>query len=937
MLKLIPLLLLLSASQYLYSQTIPSYIPQDSLLLWLPFSGNANDGSGNGFNGTVNGAVLTTDKDGNSNSAYDFDGTNDYIDISLAYAPTTSADFTVSIWTEKTSGVIDRRFLVGKYQNLSAANSNFYISSNSESFQIVGNGTNSHTFSISEITTWYHVVVTYSSDGSISTYINGVLEATSTVNLSSSVSSQPFKIASIGNTSLYYDGKIDDIGVWNRVLTAEEITNIYYEGNPPFQLDSNGVTINCSSAITGDTGIVGGVTYTKRTKAQITTSNAATTCTSGITDLSNVFKNESSFNVDINHWDVSSVTNMSDFFRLATSFNQDLNSWDVSNVTSFYGTFAQAYSFNGDISSWDVSSGINLEGVFYETTAFNQDVSSWDVGSATTLSNMFVGNTNFNSNISSWDITNVTNISYMFWRASSFNQDLGSWDVSKITNMHRVFDSATSFNQDLSDWCVPTITSTPGTFTNAGTDPTWGTCPSRKFYGDAGWRLISIPKTGATVSDISDDVAIQGITGGSNTGSTSNFYIYDDTGSWETPSNTTTAWGDGYGAALYFFHNTTNGSATLPIRLDVGGSEPSSDVSVNLNAGSSGLYTLVGNPFLTNYNTNSITATGGSIQNNIQLWTDATGSWTAANRTSGYIVGAWQGFFVETADASVTSITFPTSGKSNSATNANFFSKVADIRSDIAFVLQSEQTYDEAIKIAFRANATTQWDLDDASKMTPLVPVYATLGFATNDKIKSVESLPYQLESEVTLPMQLDVVGTQGEFTLSWDGLESIPEEWQLVLHDYQDGISINLREADTYTFYTESSVQLKRNPLSILTIPGKAISKTTQDNRFAITVQPSSVANELNSKPFAFNLEQNYPNPFNPSTTINYTIAKEGMVELSVFNSAGQQVTKLVNTVQMPGDYNATWDALSVPSGIYFYRLEVADGSMTKKMTLIK
>ena len=112
MLKLIPLLLLLSASQYLYSQTIPSYIPQDSLLLWLPFSGNANDGSGNGFNGTVNGAVLTTDKDGNSNSAYDFDGTNDYIDISLAYAPTTSADFTVSIWTEKTSGVTDSRFLV---------------------------------------------------------------------------------------------------------------------------------------------------------------------------------------------------------------------------------------------------------------------------------------------------------------------------------------------------------------------------------------------------------------------------------------------------------------------------------------------------------------------------------------------------------------------------------------------------------------------------------------------------------------------------------------------------------------------------------------------------------------------------------------------------------------------------------------------------------
>ena len=60
--------------------------------------------------------------------------------------------------------------------------------------------------------------------------------------------------------------------------------------------------------------------------------------------------------------------------------------------------------------------------------------------------------------------------------------------------------------------------------------------------------------------------------------------------------------------------------------------------------------------------------------------------------------------------------------------------------------------------LSFRANATSDWDLDDASKLTPLLPAYATLGFATNDMVKSVESLPYRLEEEVTLPMQLDLV-----------------------------------------------------------------------------------------------------------------------------------------------------------------------------------
>ena len=80
--------------------------------------------------------------------------------------------------------------------------------------------------------------------------------------------------------------------------------------------------------------------------------------------------------------------------------------------------------------------------------------------------------------------------------------------------------------------------------------------------GDAGWRLLSLPITSGDVSDVSDDSPVQGIAGGSNTGSPSNFYIYDNSGAWEEPSNATTAWGDGYGFAMYFYHNTSNGSST---------------------------------------------------------------------------------------------------------------------------------------------------------------------------------------------------------------------------------------------------------------------------------------------------------------------------------------------------------------------------------------
>lgn len=455
--------------------------------------------------------------------------------------------------------------------------------------------------------------------------------------------------------------------------------------------------------------------------------------------------------------------------------------------------------------------------------------------------------------------------------------------------------------------------------------------------GDAGWRLLSLPITNGDVSDVSDDSPVQGITGGSDASRDANFYIYDDSGAWEEPSNATTAWGDGYGFAMYFFDNTNNGSSALPVTLDVSGSEPSSDVTVNLYGGAANRYTLVGNPFASNLNTNSITVTGGSIQNNISFWNDAGSTYSAQDRTGSYTIAPWQGFFVETSDASASSITIPTSAKTTSATSGTFFSKVADIRGDINFALTSETTNDEAIRLSFRANATPDWDLDDASKLIPLLPAYATLGFATNDMVKSVESLPYQLEEEVTLPMQLDLVGVEGEFSLSWNGLETIPDEWELILHDYEQGTSVNLRDIDEYTFEAEPEVASKRNQLTVLSMPAKSMAKASQDERFGLTVRPVSVGNEEELSPYSFTLDQNYPNPFNPKTNITYSLEQAGLVSLEIYNALGQRVTQLVNKSQSPGRYNVQWDASVAPTGIYYYRLEVGDVSLTKKMTLIK
>jgi hypothetical protein len=90
-------------------------------------------------------------------------------------------------------------------------------------------------------------------------------------------------------------------------------------------------------------------------------------------------------------------------------------------------------------------------------------------------------------------------------------------------------------------------------------------------------------------------------------------------------------------------------------------------------------------------------------------------------------------------------------------------------------------------------------------------------------------------------------------------------------------------------------------------------------------------------SVPNSFDLAQNYPNPFNPSTKIDYSIAKTANVQLIVFNSIGEEIAVMVNEMQQPGRYTINFDAASLSSGVYFYKLVAGDFISIKKMILLR
>ncbi|HTK81446.1 MAG TPA: T9SS type A sorting domain-containing protein, partial [Bacteroidota bacterium] len=88
---------------------------------------------------------------------------------------------------------------------------------------------------------------------------------------------------------------------------------------------------------------------------------------------------------------------------------------------------------------------------------------------------------------------------------------------------------------------------------------------------------------------------------------------------------------------------------------------------------------------------------------------------------------------------------------------------------------------------------------------------------------------------------------------------------------------------------------------------------------------------------PKTFALYQNYPNPFNPSTIIRYDLPQDAMVTVRIYNVLGQHVKTLINERQSAGEKTAEFNALLLPSGVYFYSIRAGSFSDTKKMIIIR
>jgi len=216
------------------AQNIPSYLPKDGLVGYWPFNGNANDESGNGNHGTVNGATITADRNGVANSAYSFDGVSSFIDLSNTENLILNDGLTFSAWVNskdiRMASIVDKetyasegygyRLNIRSDASIWAEHGNYGEGKFGTNTAIAKNGY--------EINTWVHIVGTLDNKKRLnSIYINNKLIDSVSINLLISNS----KKIQIGKSTLfqgeYFNGILDDIVIYNRALSKQEIAALY--------------------------------------------------------------------------------------------------------------------------------------------------------------------------------------------------------------------------------------------------------------------------------------------------------------------------------------------------------------------------------------------------------------------------------------------------------------------------------------------------------------------------------------------------------------------------------------------------------------------------------------------------------------------------------------------------------------------------------------
>src|SRR6056297_317412 len=187
------------------------------------------------------------------------------------------------------------------------------------------------------------------------------------------------------------------------------------------------------------------------------------------------------------------------------------------------------------------------------------------------------------------------------------------------------------------------------------------------------------------------------------------------------------------------------------------------------------------------------------------------------------------------------------------------------------------------------------------------------------------------------LPDDFTIIVNETDSLKLWDYFEDIETPDSLLsfeLNSEPSGLTFTYNQSTGYLLVTAGAEEGEFEALITATDEGGL----SVNSSLSIIVNLSTSISDLEGGiPEKFSISQNYPNPFNPTTQIQYALPQASDVRLDVYNMIGQRVASLIDKRHTAVTHTATFDASSLSSGVYIYRIVAGDFTQTKKMLLIK
>ena len=904
------------------------------LVAYYPFNGNANDESGNGNNGTVNGATLTTDRVGNENKAYHLDGST-FISVPDDTSFTLETNpFTFSLWINLDQ--IGSYYIIGHDEGGGAARKWIFWFTGSSlglherlngEYWIIEENWNP------EINEWYYLNLVRDHN-TFSIYVNTNLIGSNEDSRSIPDPNAPLRIGNAEGIDRMFKGKIDDIRIHKRALSIEEMIKLYNEGigeEPSLSV------IKPNGSETWQEGSTQNITWTSQNVDHVkieysinngsswTTiisstlsdgsyewtipNNASSECLVRISDASDSQISDVSDGVftipgPLNPVVTITSPNGGEQWEIDSSMSITWTSQDVDNVKIEY-SINNGSSWNTIISStssdgsydWTIPNEPSSDCLARISDASNVQVS--DISDATfsiielakslTIISPNGGETwqGVKSKTVSWTGENIDVVAIEYssnngstWTSvisSTPNDGSYSWTTPNIDSDNCLIKISDESVEDISDNTFSLFTYSSQI--NIVKSQSFGSITQNNY------RMVSLP--GNSNISISSTV-----TGENNTDWQAAYY----NGATETSVKFDNSSAFRFSPGKGFWLLSRNGWSV---------NQTVTNVSLNdENAYSISLtrrWNIIASPFDKTIDWSSVQQLN-NISGTIHYWEDS--------YSTSATLEPYKGYFYFNVDGR-NSIQIPYLSNST-------LSKVAISEKPIEINLINNGEEYSNIEIGFDNSSKQGYDILDQF-IPPDIFDSERISILNNYIENKYKYLYKDFRNKDGL-QDYDIVVKNKEaknLSLMVENIEENIVNQEIYLIDKEVGHEYNLK---------------LQNEISL--------NSSKEYSYFTLLIGIKELVNVERRKflPTEFKLYQNYPNPFNPTTTIRFSLPSESNISLIIYNTLGEVVTTLISDTQYEqGNFEVEFDATKYNSGVYFYRLQSDKFNEVKKMILLK